>query len=224
MASAIPLDTNARALRYTNVAIVLHWAVAALILYNLVSGLLRPLLPKEFFLFHVSSGITILLLSVVRVGWRLTHRAPPLLPMTAWQRRTARIVHPTLYAAMLLLPLSGWALVSAKPPEGSPGAAWALAHPKGPAPSPGAPPARPRPPTMVWGVFKLPLIPPVTEVGRNPDGVPEQRELRERIETGHLYGALAMLLLLMLHIGAALKHQFLDRQPELARMTVRRKR
>jgi cytochrome b561 len=33
-----------------------------------------------------------------------------------------------------------------------------------------------------------------------------------------------MLLLLMLHIGAALKHQFLDRQPELSRMTVRRKR
>lgn len=57
-----------RRLRYANVAIALHWAIAALILYNLASGLLRPVLPRGFFAFHVSSGISILVLTLVLVG------------------------------------------------------------------------------------------------------------------------------------------------------------
>lgn len=222
MASATPLDPDSAQRRYSTVAIALHWAIALLILYNLTSGLLRPVLPRDFFVLHVSSGVTILLLSVVRVGWRLTHRPPPLLPMPGWQSRLAHVVHPLLYAAMLLLPLSGWALVSAKPPEGSPGAAWALAHPREGPLRPGAPPQRPRPATMVWGVVTLPLLAPITEIGRTADRVPEQRALRDGLETTHLLSAWIMLALLVLHVGGALKHQFIDRQPELARMSVKR--
>lgn len=219
MASAIQSDIDGRALRYSTVAIVLHWAIAVLILYNLASGLLRPVLPRGFFVLHVSSGITILLLSIVRVGWRLTHRPPPMLPMRHWERRLAGVIHPLLYVAMLLLPLSGWALVSAKPPPGSPGAAWAAANPTEPARKAGAATPRPRGPTMVWGIVQLPLIAPINRIGETATGVPEQRMLRERIETAHLLGAWAMFALLMLHLGGALKHQFIDRERQLARMS-----
>lgn len=216
MASAPSPDS--RASRYSTVAIVLHWAIAALILYNLASGLLRPVLPRGFFVFHVSSGITILALSVVRVGWRLTHKPPPLLPMHAWERRAAHTVHALLYAAMLLLPLSGWALVSAKPPPGTPGAAWAAANPAGPAPSKGSAPQRPRGPTMLWGVVQLPLIGPINRIGASSEGVPMQRLIRVRAGVAHLYGAWIMLALLLLHICGAVKHQFIDKQRQFAGM------
>jgi cytochrome b561 len=84
---AEPQDSMARRrLRYANVAIALHWAIAALILYNLTSGLLRPVLPRGFFVFHVSSGITILVLTAVLIVWRLTNRPPPFLPMAGWEK------------------------------------------------------------------------------------------------------------------------------------------
>ncbi|RDE05833.1 cytochrome b [Sphingomonas aracearum] len=229
-------------LRYTNVAIVLHWLIAAFILYNLASGLLRPVLPRGFFVFHVSSGISILVLTLVRIGWRLTHRPPPFLPMVGWERGLAHLVHFLLYLAMLLLPFSGWALVSANPPAGSPGAAWAAEHRPGAPPAPtlkpdatsrggpagegkgGGQPPRKRGPVMVWGLFQLPLIAPVNEIGRTPEGVPEQRALHERIETFHAIGGWVMLALLILHVAGALKHQLVDRQRELARMGIGRPR
>jgi cytochrome b561 len=206
-------DIATRQQRYSRVAIALHWAIAVLILYNLASGLLRPILPRGFFVLHVSSGITILLLSLIRVGWRLTHKPPAFQPRPAWQHRLAHAVHFLLYAMMLLLPLSGWALVSAKPPAGSPGAAWVAARPV----QPGAP-QRPRGPTMVWGLVKLPLISPINQIGRLPQGVAPQRALRDRIETAHLAAAWLMLALLILHVMAALKHELVDRQRQLARM------
>ena len=151
MATMARTDAD-RALRYSTVAIVLHWSIAALVLYNLTSGLMKSLLPPGFFQFHVSSGVTILILSVVRVAWRLTHRPPPKLPMHAWERGLAHVVHFLLYVAMLLVPFSGWALVSARPPAGSAGEAWSLANPPvrpGAAPAVTPVPAKPRPPVMV---------------------------------------------------------------------------
>jgi len=199
--------------RYTRVAMWLHWLIALAIFYNLASGLLRPVMPRGFFVFHISSGITILVLTVVRVAWRLTHKPPPFLPMKAWEARTAHVVHFLLYVAMVMLPFSGWALVSANPPAGSPGAAAANAErvAKGQQP-------RSARPILVWKAVPLPLIGPVNEIGRSPEGVAEQREVHDRIETFHLLGGWVLLALLVLHIGGALKHQFADKEPELARM------
>lgn len=230
-------DRSARQrLRYANVAIALHWAIAALIFYNLTSGLLRPVLPRGFFAFHVSSGISILVLTLVLVGWRLTHRPPPFLPMAQWEKRLAKAVHLLLYAAMLLMPFSGWAMISANPPADSAGAAWAAENPPGAPPAPtlkpdtssrggpagegkgGGLPPRKRGPTEIWGLFPLPMIGPVQELGRTPAGVPEQRAVHARIETFHAIGAWILLALLLLHVAGALKHQFVDRQRELARM------
>lgn len=221
--------TDVARLRYSNMAITLHWLIAIFITYNLVSGLLRPVLPRALFIFHVSSGISILVLSLVRIGWRLTHRPPPFLPLANWEARLAHVVHFALYAAMLLIPLSGWALVSANPPAGSPGASYAAQHsPKaraGGAPvlqekaRPGAvQTARTRGPAMIWGIVKLPLIDPINEIGRTPAGIPRQRAVHEQIERMHLIGAWTMLALLVLHVAGALKHQLIDKRNELARM------
>lgn len=200
----------AEGLRYTNVAIILHWAIAVLILFNLYTGFLGG----PAFAFHISSGITVLVLSAVRVAWRLTHKRPPYpAEYKGWERRLAGAAHFLLYAGMLLVPLSGWALISANPPAGSPGAAIANAAlvAKGEKPRSGKGP-------VIWGLVPIPTIAPISEIGRKAGGVAEQRALHERIETLHLYGGWALLLLFVLHVAGALKHQLVDKRRELARM------
>ncbi len=106
---------------YTRTAIALHWLIALVILSMMASGWSFDLFADESAKFalirlHKSLGITILLLTLFRLFWRLTHHAPPL-PATlpAWEIKSARIAHILIYVASLGLPLSGWAMVSASP-------------------------------------------------------------------------------------------------------------
>ena len=103
------------AARYSRVAIGFHWTIAALILVNLAIGLLHdafkgvPLIPL-----HKSIGITVLVLSIARLGWRLAHPAPALpAHVPGWQRAASAVTHWALYALMILMPLTGWWFVSA---------------------------------------------------------------------------------------------------------------
>jgi cytochrome b561 len=65
---------------------------------------------------HKSIGITVLFAAVLRVLWRMTHRPPPLPEtMPVLERKAAEGAHLAFYAFLLLLPLTGWALVSASP-------------------------------------------------------------------------------------------------------------
>lgn len=207
--------------RYTRVAIALHWAIAALILYNLTSGLLGEWLPRGFFAFHISSGLTILALTIVRIGWRLTHKPPPMLPMRPWERWLAHGVHFLLYAAMLFVPWTGWVMISANPPAGSAGAAYAQAEQARAHPGE---PVRQRSAPKIWGVATVPMIGPVADLGREPAGVAGQHAFHEQMEGVHEKLAWLLLLLLVLHIGGALKHQLVDGEPELARMGLGRRR
>ena len=101
--------------RYTRVAIALHWLIAALILFNLWLGLAHDSLPRDWKVMpvHKAVGITVLALTLVRIGWRIAHPAPPL-PDTVprWERLAAHANHFGFYALMLLIPLTGWAMVS----------------------------------------------------------------------------------------------------------------
>ena len=102
-------------LRYTGTAIVLHWLIAVLLLGQFAFGLMLEDIPRGtpargyYVNLHKSSGILIGLLILLRLGWRLTHRPPPLPEtMPRWQRHAARFSHIALYACMLALPLSGY--------------------------------------------------------------------------------------------------------------------
>jgi cytochrome b561 len=101
--------------RYSKVAITLHWLMAVLIIGNLAGGFLHDLVPREggqraFVMgLHASFGLTILALTIVRLGWRLGHPPPPLPAyFTSGERLLARAAHWAFYIAMLALPLSGW--------------------------------------------------------------------------------------------------------------------
>ena len=106
--------------RYTPAAIAFHWIVAALIIGNLVFGLLivdLPLSPAKlrFFSWHKWTGVTIFLLAAARLLWRLTHPAPALpTTMKPWERQVARGVHVLLYALFFAAPLTGWLFSSAE--------------------------------------------------------------------------------------------------------------
>ncbi|OAN51977.1 MULTISPECIES: cytochrome b [unclassified Sphingobium] len=102
--------------RYTSVARALHWAIAVLILLNLGLGFAHDALPKDWAVMpvHKSIGLTVLALTLVRIGWRLTHRTPPLpAAMPGWEKGAAHLTHVAFYALMLILPLSGWVMTSA---------------------------------------------------------------------------------------------------------------
>jgi cytochrome b561 len=101
--------------RYSTVAIVLHWVLAAGILFQIGVGWYLQDVPRGtpnrtiVVNFHKSVGITLGALILVRLGWRLTHRPPPWPDsMAAWERTAAGISHTLLYVCMVLMPLAGY--------------------------------------------------------------------------------------------------------------------
>lgn len=105
--------------RWGPVSQLLHWVIVLLLLMLSTIGLLLdslPVSPKYFWVFdlHKSTGLTLLALVVLRIGWRLYAGAPRPLPGTpTWQARVASITHWLLYALILAMPLSGWLYDSA---------------------------------------------------------------------------------------------------------------
>lgn len=104
--------------RYTTVAIALHWLIAAAIIFQIILGWRAgdgPKGPTTFALMqlHKSIGITILLLSMARLAWRLVNPAP-LAPsgQPRWEQIASKVVHVGFYVIMIGLPLTGWILVS----------------------------------------------------------------------------------------------------------------
>ncbi|MGH8075319.1 MAG: cytochrome b [Lysobacter sp.] len=105
--------------RWGPVSQLLHWVIVLLLLMLSTIGLLLdslPVTPKYFWVFdlHKSTGLTLLALVLVRLGWRLYAGAPEPLPGTpTWQARIASVTHWLLYALILAMPLSGWLYDSA---------------------------------------------------------------------------------------------------------------
>lgn len=101
--------------RYSDGAILFHWTIAALVIFNLVVGLAHVQFKALGGLMgvHKSVGLTVLALTLGRIAWRLAHRPPPLpADVTRWERGAAHAAHWGLYLLLLLLPLSGWAMDS----------------------------------------------------------------------------------------------------------------
>jgi cytochrome b561 len=106
--------------RYTRTAIALHWWMALLLTGIFAVGVYMHDLPLspwklEVYSWHKWAGVTAFLFVLLRLLWRATHR-PPALPesMSAATRAAAHIGHGLLYLLMIVIPLSGWLMGSAK--------------------------------------------------------------------------------------------------------------
>jgi cytochrome b561 len=122
---------------YSVTARVLHWITAALVLVMLPLGLVIAnrwggSWKDWLYNLHRSIGTVVMLIILIRLGYRLTHQPLPLpdeIPPA--QRRAAPVVHWALYTLLVLQPFIGWAGSSAFPA-----------------------------PVIVFGLFELPLIVP----------------------------------------------------------------
>jgi cytochrome b561 len=177
--------TSQAAARYSRVAIAFHWLLAVLIMLNYAGAWYADGLPKaekmQVMGNHKAFGITILILSVLRIVWALAHRAPPLAEtLKAWEVALARVVHGLIYFLTIAIPAAGWAMHSA---------------------------ATGGMPVSFFGLFSYP-------------GLPMAQDKANMGLFFDLHGLLATLLLALmgLHVIAALKHQFLDRDNSMRRI------
>lgn len=169
--------------RYSTVSLILHWGIAALILTNiLLVGHAEDVSRSErayWMMLHKSVGISILLLTLLRIGWRV---ANPAIPMPdgapGWQKLAARSVHVAFYVLLIAIPVAGWASGSARGRE-----------------------------LVLFDVLPWPNLP-----------VPQDRDLAKDLIEFHELMVKALYVLLALHVAAALKHQFVDKDGVLARM------
>lgn len=178
------IDPNSRLAdaqaRYSTGAIVLHWLLALAMAFQVAVGFAMPhsgpysFAPMQL---HKSVGIAILLLTLVRLAWRIFRR-PPAAVETGWTALAAKIVHWAFYAVLVLGPVTGWIIVST-----------ASLHV----------------PTVLFGVLPWPHLP-----------VPAA--LNEPMEEVHEALAWIAIGLFVLHVAGALRHQFLLRDPVIARI------
>ena len=168
---------------YSRTAKGLHWLIALLMLGLLGLGFYMhdlPLSPQKLQLYawHKWAGVTVFLLVILRLAWRVTHKAP-LLPagMPRWQQWAAQATHLLLYGLMLAIPLSGWLMSSAKGFQ-----------------------------TVWFGVLPL------------PDLLAKDKALGDLLQTLHMSLNLLLVALLAAHVGASLKHHFINKDDVLLRM------
>jgi len=169
-------------LHYGTTAKVLHWLVVALLAVQYPIGWLMPDLHRNMqpgapMTFHVSFGITILILVVARLIWRLTHPVAPESSLPPWQRLSSEAVHWLLYVAVLATTLSGWAFASFR--------GWTLSF---------------------FYLVQLPMLSPENAIaGETIDGLHQAAEW-------------ALLVLIVVHVAAALAHIFVYRDRIMQRM------
>jgi cytochrome b561/polyisoprenoid-binding protein YceI len=178
--------------RYTTVAIILHWLIAAAILFQIILGWRMGDEPKgpatyAIFQLHKSIGITILLLSLARLAWRLFNKPPPHpVGQPRWETIASHVVHVAFYVIMIGLPVTGWIMVSA---------------------------SKLNIPTLLYGTVPWPHLPLLPELAAGPKHL-----WYKAGEISHGLLVKTTYLLLALHLGAVAKHQILDRDEVLGHM------
>ncbi|WP_159005565.1 cytochrome b [Bradyrhizobium sp. S69] len=104
-------------LQYGTTAKVFHWLIVALLFVQYPIGWLMPDLHRDMkpgvgMTLHISFGIVILALIVLRLVWRLTHPVAPESSLPPWQRVATEGVHWLLYALVLATTITGWLFAS----------------------------------------------------------------------------------------------------------------
>jgi cytochrome b561 len=169
--------------RYTAVAQGFHWIIAGLVVTQFTLAWMAAELPVgvhklALLARHKSFGMTVLMLAVLRLLWRLFNR-PPELPagMSRTEIFLARATHIAFYVLLFAMPLTGWMMSSAKNYSVS----W-------------------------FGRFTWPNL-----IGPNEQSF-------EALRTTHGILSFLLLAIAILHILAALKHHFWDKDDVLTRM------
>ncbi|WP_269717038.1 cytochrome b [Caulobacter sp. NIBR2454] len=110
--------------RYSPVGVAFHWVVAALVLFQLWWGWRTGRLPVgpdklDAYQLHSAVGLVILVIMLLRTAWRTMMAPGPINDADApgWQSVIAHLTHYMFYVALILLPISGWAMVSATAAE-----------------------------------------------------------------------------------------------------------
>jgi cytochrome b561/polyisoprenoid-binding protein YceI len=170
---------------------VLHWTIAIIILGQIAVGLYMKDLPNastvkfDLYQLHKSFGVSVLVLSLLRLVWRFMHK-PPALPveMPEWQKTAAGMTHWGFYALIVLTPLAGLAVVSVSPTDI---------------------------PTKWFGIIPVPHLPFM-------NGISDRANAEDIFKEVHEVLAFSILFLLVLHVGAVLKHGFINRDGVLRSM------
>ena len=108
-----------RSAEYGLTAKVLHWLIAVILVGQFALGWLMPSVrrgmePGTSMHLHISIGIVVLALIVLRLLWRLSHRVPPAAGLPRWQAVASSAVHGLLYLLVLITTLTGWFYASAR--------------------------------------------------------------------------------------------------------------
>ncbi|MBV6659065.1 MAG: cytochrome b/b6 domain-containing protein [Devosiaceae bacterium] len=198
MASTISAGASERSeagQRYSAVAIILHWVIAAAILFQMVGG--KWMVSRgdsadqtvfAVFQIHKTVGLTILALTLARIIWRLTNPAPALpAGMKGWEIAAAKFTHIGFYALLLAVPLTGWAMASVSP-------------------------------TGVPTLFLLLDALPFAHLPYGDLSLEARHDWEVVLKNAHNYLSIATGVLVALHIAAALKHQFVAKDNLIARM------
>jgi cytochrome b561 len=168
---------------YGSVAKTFHWLIFILIACLLTAGFIMtglPNSPDKFWVYgvHKSLGITVLTLACLRLGWKAVNVAPRLpVNLHRLEKFLAHAGHAILYALMVGMPLSGWAMSSASGFTVS-----------------------------VFGWFTLPNL------------VAPDKELKHTLRDLHSTLAWALIIMVSLHVLAALLHHFYYKNNVLRRM------
>lgn len=177
--------------RYSPVGVAFHWTMAALIVFQLWWGWRTARLPVggdklAAYELHFQVGLVILILALLRMVWRLAIPGPVNdADKPGWQSSAAHLTHYVFYFLFLVLPLTGWAMLSAtgrEMPVRAFGTPW---------------------PHMPFGELSRPL----------------QWRIEDWAGEVHSLMALGLVGLVLVHVGAALKHYFWDRDDVLPGMT-----
>lgn len=173
--------------RYNTVAIILHWLTALIMFYMLIFGedLIRrprntPLAADDWGPnTHASWGLVILILTVLRIVWRVTHETPAMpTTMKPWEIKLSAATHGLFYLLLLLIPVLGLLAFASYSPE----------HANADA--------------TFFKLFSVNFLP----------------NLGGWTENMHALSTKLAWALIALHVLAALKHQFIDKDNLLARM------
>lgn len=178
------MSQSPAAQRYDWLAQVLHWAMAAILVYLIVTGSFEDVpdnVMEQKIQLHSGLGLMIIVLGLIRWGWRFFRPKPETVVFEKkWQKTIAVVIHQAFYALFLIAPALGVLLATL------------VAYPVRP-----------------FGF---------SPIYQWPENSPAMADL---VNSFHGFAADVIMVLLIVHAGAALYHHFIQRNSVMLRMLPR---